>query len=107
VFVAASSIAHHPNTVPRSAWMLAKLNSGAVSLEAWPDFEIYCDGPNTEEVCARARAHGTRLPARRSRRAIPQGPGWGVNHPTATGGCRIRILVISRPLQGRGGVLQD
>lgn len=52
VFVAAASIAHHPNTVPRSAWMLAKLNAGAVSLEPWPDFEIYCDGPNTEEVRA-------------------------------------------------------
>lgn len=29
--------------------MLAKLNAGAVSLEAWPDFEIVTEGPNTEE----------------------------------------------------------
>mmetsp|Transcript_8056 Transcript_8056/g.25123 ORF Transcript_8056/g.25123 Transcript_8056/m.25123 type:complete len:598 (-) Transcript_8056:676-2469(-) len=29
--------------------MLAKLNGGSVSLEAWPEFELYCDGPNTEE----------------------------------------------------------
>ncbi len=49
VFVAAQTLAHHPNTVPRRIWRLAKITGDEVSLEDCPDFEVSTDGPNTEE----------------------------------------------------------
>ena len=48
VFVAAQTLAHHPNTVPRQDWRIAKVVEDQISLVEHPDFDVATDGPNTE-----------------------------------------------------------
>lgn len=46
VFAVANTDAEHPNTVSRDDWLL--LSASSRMLEAWPDFALACEGPNTE-----------------------------------------------------------